>query len=166
MKDFENTIYLLLGTNQGNRKAYLNKAKIEIKKLIGNINKISSVYETAAWGITEQPNFLNQVVQCQTELKPENLLKVCQKIENKLDRKRVLRWGQRTMDIDILYYENRIIHTDDLIVPHPEIQNRKFTLIPLAEIAKDFIHPSLKMNQKQLLNICSDTLEIQVYDMQ
>ena len=121
---------------------------------------LSAVYETAAWGITEQPDFWNQVVVLETDLQPEPLLKAILAIEQSLGRERDLRWGARTLDVDILYYNEQIIETPALSVPHPQIANRRFTLAPLAEIAPDFVHPVLKITQLQLLDACTDPLPV------
>lgn len=143
-------VYLSLGTNLGNRSENLQKG---IKKLqsIGKIIKQSSVLETKAWGKTDQPDFLNQVVLIETKLSPQELLKECQKIETELGRIRVEKWGARTLDIDLLFYDKLILNTLKLKIPHPLLPERLFVLEPLAEIAPDLIHPLLKKNIKTLL---------------
>jgi len=160
-KDFYNKSYLLLGTNQGNRNYYLSAAIDCIQQEIGNILQQSSIYQTKAWGIHNQPDFLNQVIICDTKLDAHKLLKGCQEIEKKLGRKRLIRWGQRTIDIDILYFNENIIATEDLKIPHPEIQNRRFTLIPLVELSPNLVHPLLKKTQKELLESCTDKLQVE-----
>ena len=156
--------YLLLGGNLGERRENLQKASDEIGLRIGRILKASSLYETEAWGLEDQPDFLNQVVLVNTELSPEELLFTCLEIEKDLGRVRKVHWGERLIDIDILFIDNRIIGTQRLTVPHPEIQNRRFTLQPLLELAHDFIHPVLNMSIEKLLAICSDTLEARRLD--
>ena len=128
--------YLGLGSNIGDRKQQLLKAI----DLIGNIKGIkvtkqSSIYETAPIGYTDQPNFLNLCLEIETELSPQQLLKHCLDIEQQLHRVREIRWGPRTLDIDILLYSDNIIETDNLSIPHPRMQERAFVLIPLNDIA-------------------------------
>jgi len=158
-----NEVFLLLGGNIGDRNNYLNKAKEKIENSIGKIIKHSSIYETAAWGVTNQADFLNQVIVCKTSLNAKDCLKVSQSIEIELERIRHKKWSERTIDIDILYFNNEIIYSNELIVPHPEIPNRRFTLIPLTEINPNKIHPSLKHSQKQLLENCFDKMEVKIF---
>lgn len=139
--------YLGLGSNIGDRKQQLLKAI----DLIGNIKGIkvtkqSSIYETAPIGYTDQPNFLNLCLEIETELSPQQLLKHCLDIEQQLHRVREIRWGPRTLDIDILLYSDNIIETDNLSIPHPRMQERAFVLIPLNDIASDKKGP--RLNQK------------------
>ncbi|TBW68285.1 2-amino-4-hydroxy-6-hydroxymethyldihydropteridine diphosphokinase, partial [Staphylococcus capitis] len=133
--------------NIGDRKQQLLKAI----DLIGNIKGIkvtkqSSIYETAPIGYTDQPNFLNLCLEIETELSPQQLLKHCLDIEQQLHRVREIRWGPRTLDIDILLYSDNIIETDNLSIPHPRMQERAFVLIPLNDIASDKKDP--RLNQK------------------
>jgi len=160
IKDFQNHAYLLLGTNQGDRSSYLSKAIQQLKKYVGTIVQNSFIYQTKAWGMTNQPDFLNQVIAINTQLTPFELLDTCQKIEKKLGRKRIIQWGQRTIDIDILYFNKEIISSKNLTIPHPEIPNRRFTLVPMVEIAADWVHPILNKSQKDLLSNCKDKLEV------
>jgi len=151
---------LLLGSNLGNRLAYLNFAKYFIQRDLGVITTTSSLYESAAWGEKTNKSFYNQIVELETNLSPQELLNELLNIEEKAGRKRTIRWGARTLDIDILYIENQIINEANLIVPHPEIPNRKFTLLPLNEIAPNFIHPILLQKTSKLLDICPDQLTV------
>ncbi len=153
--------YLLLGSNLGNREENLQTAIRELETLVGCITKYSSIYETAAWGVEDQPSFLNQVIEVDTALSPEQVLENALAIEAVLGRKRWHKWHARTMDIDILYYDNLVIRTANLIVPHKEIQNRMFTLVPLAEIAPDFIHPKIGKSNLELLENCDDELGVE-----
>ena len=153
-------VYLLLGGNLGDRKMLIANAEDELRKQIGDIVLKSSLYETKAWGKEDQPNFLNKALGINTKLNAFEILKIIQNIEVKLGRKRVEHWGSRTMDIDILFYENEIIDTEDLKIPHPLINIRKFVLSPLLEIIPDFIHPGLKKSVKELYLICEDKLEV------
>lgn len=153
-------VFLLLGTNLGNTSMNLERARIYIKK-IGNIVTESSVYRTKAWGKTDQPDFYNQVLGITTDLEPEELLQKVLSIESEIGRERKEKWGPRIIDIDILFYENKIIELENLSVPHPGIPDRRFVLEPLAEIAPDFIHPLLKKNIRTLLKECPDILEVE-----
>jgi 2-amino-4-hydroxy-6-hydroxymethyldihydropteridine diphosphokinase len=155
--------FLLLGSNLGDRQDYLDKARALAKKRVGKIVAISSVYQTAAWGNTEQQAFLNQVIGVETKLTPDQLLGVIQDIENSLGRTREGKWAARTLDIDILFYGDKIIKNEQLTIPHPEIANRKFTLEPLMEIEPEFIHPVLKKSIQKLLAICTDDLPVEIY---
>ncbi|WP_034681585.1 2-amino-4-hydroxy-6-hydroxymethyldihydropteridine diphosphokinase [Caldalkalibacillus mannanilyticus] len=135
-------IYLSLGTNMGDRLFFLQEAL----RLLGEskniqIAKASSIYETEPVGYTDQPAFLNMVIHGQTSLSPEHLLETTQLVEQTLGRKREIRWGPRTIDIDILLYNNREIKMDHLTIPHPRMNERAFVMIPLAEIAPDLIVP-------------------------
>jgi len=154
-------LYLGLGTNIGDRFQNLQTARELINQQMGIIVSESSIYETAAWGITDQAAFLNQAIAIKTRRSPENLLKILLQIERQMGRIREIKWGPRIIDIDILYYGNKIIDTADLKIPHPFIQERKFVLAPLAEIAPSFIHPKLLENNLELLNNCNDNSDIQ-----
>ena len=155
-----NNVYLLLGSNEGDRVGWLQKAVALLSENCGPVLQSSPVYETAAWGITDQPAFLNRVVLLQTAQTPAELLDQIQKIESTLGRQRDIKWGQRTLDIDILFYNNEVIELPGLIIPHPFLQERRFTLIPLAEIAPEFTHPKLNKTVKELLTECPDKLEV------
>ena len=155
-----NVTYLLLGSNEGDRISWLQQGKEQIELHCGAANDASSIYQTAAWGLEEQPDFLNQVVCIHTLLKPGELLLCIQQIENKLGRQRTVKWGQRTLDIDILLYNNEVINLPDLNIPHPFLEKRRFTLAPLCEIAPNLVHPILNKTMLQLLEDCPDTLPV------
>lgn len=155
-----NEAYLLIGGNIGNRMNYLTKAKNGIGKSCGHIRKLSAVYETAAWGYEEQAKFLNQVLVIKTKLSAEELLHHILKVEEEMGRKRDIKYGPRVIDIDILFFNDDIINADHLTVPHPEMQNRRFVLVPLNEIAADKIHPVFKKTILQLLAECPDKLDV------
>ncbi len=156
------TAYLLLGSNEGDRREWLKKAIAGIEAACGHIVNTSSVYETAAWGITDQADFLNMVVSITTTLTPQALLRSVLSIEQSLGRSRQVKWGPRIIDIDILFYDNMVMNTSGLIIPHPYLHERRFTLMPLAEIAPAYIHPRLKKPVSQLLSECPDTLEARI----
>ena len=158
------SIYLLLGSNLGNRIELLNNAIKNIGIHLGQISEISKLYETAPWGISEQPAFLNQVVKIKSNLLPMELLAKIQFIETDMGRVRHEKWGERKIDIDILYYNDLIFDSTELKIPHPEIQNRRFTLVPLVELAPEFMHPKLLLNNAKLLNECDDSLSVSVIE--
>lgn len=135
--------YLSIGGNLGDRKKNLVEV---VRRLSENpqieLKKQSSIYETEPWGKLDQPNFWNQVLEIETDLSPLELLDICQQIENDLGRKRIVRWGPRTVDIDILSYDNRVWNDERLTIPHPRMEEREFVLAPLREIAPQFTLPS------------------------
>lgn len=152
--------YILLGSNLGDSKKYISDALVEIEKEIGIIQAKSSLYQTAAWGKNDQPDFINQVVHVITKLSPEALLQSILSIEIKLGRERIEKWGSRTIDIDILFIDNQVIKTENLVVPHPFLHLRKFTLLPLIEIIPEFIHPIFDKSVSQLLDELDDDLSV------
>lgn len=152
------SVYLLTGSNQGNRKEQLELSIAELELQAGAIVKASAIYETEAWGIEGLPAHLNQALLLQTTLSPAELLSVIHGIENKLGRIRQQKWGVRAIDIDIIYFDNLILDLPELIIPHPLMQRRNFVLAPLAEIAPGFIHPILLQSNKQLLESSEDVL--------
>ncbi|HET9744245.1 MAG TPA: 2-amino-4-hydroxy-6-hydroxymethyldihydropteridine diphosphokinase [Chitinophagaceae bacterium] len=154
------TAYLLIGGNLGNRKENLSKAIDLISKECGVLTRSSSLYETAAWGMTEQPSFLNQALEISTSLNARQLMRKILKIEKMMGRVRKEKLGPRVIDIDILFYENEIHDLLFLKIPHPELKNRRFVLVPLAEINPDMQHPVLKKTIAELLEECPDNLEV------
>ena len=155
-----NRVYLLLGSNLGNRHQLLDAAQKHISEHVGNITQTSGLYETAAWGKTDQPAFINQVVEVDTDISPKELLHIIQDIENQMGRIRYEKWGERIIDIDILYYNDLAMEEENIKIPHPEIGNRKFTLAPLVEIAADYLHPILRKTNRELLAACTDPLAV------
>lgn len=155
--------YLLLGSNLGDRENNLSVAREHIAEKIDSILQSSAIYETAAWGKEDQPNFLNQVIALKTGLDPYVLLTTLLQIENGMGRERKVKWGERIIDLDILFYGDEVISNDQLTIPHPGIPSRKFTLLPLQEIAPDLIHPQLNKSITELLTSCPDPLEVKLY---
>lgn len=151
-----NKAYLLLGSNMGNRKKYLYSAIELITKNIGEIISKSAIYSTSAWGNENQSSFLNQAIHVNTNFSAEELLEGILYIEKKLGRERKKKWEARIIDIDMLFFNKEIIHSKQLTVPHLHLHERKFALVPLTEIAKDFIHPVLKKSVKNILKECKD----------
>jgi 2-amino-4-hydroxy-6-hydroxymethyldihydropteridine diphosphokinase len=156
-------VYLLLGSNEGNRIEWLNKAMAELEQTVGKRIAKSALYETAAWGKEDQPDFLNMALCIETVLSPDELLQANQTIEQHMGRQRTVHWGQRTLDIDILFYGNEVVHLPTLEIPHPRIQDRRFALVPLNEIASGFSHPVLNKTISELLQACPDPLEVRLY---
>jgi len=145
--------YFGLGSNLGNRQEYMLKALSELS-LKMKILQNSEIIETKPYGNVNQPYFLNCVTKIDTELKPDELLKICTEIENKLGRKRSQKWASRTIDIDILFYGNETFQSDELTIPHPEIQKRRFVLKSLNEICPDLVHPVLNKKISQIILEC------------
>ena len=160
MKKGIHSIYLSTGSNLGPSIEILEMANCLIQKHIGNIKLKSAFYKTAAWGNTNQPDFINQVLNVHTLFTPLIILKKIEKIERELGRLRVEKWGPRIIDIDILLYDNEIIKTAELEIPHPEMLNRNFVLKPLLEIASKLIMPNSKQPLKELAKKNTDILPI------
>jgi 2-amino-4-hydroxy-6-hydroxymethyldihydropteridine diphosphokinase len=156
-----NKAYLLIGGNMGERFKNLAKARQLLDANAGVIILYSGIYETAAWGKTDQPSFLNQALLLQTGLSAEDLLQKLMEVEIEMGRTRSEKYGPRTIDIDILFYNSNIVRLPQLIIPHPEIQNRRFALAPMNEIAPAFIHPVFNKPIQQLLAECPDVLEVE-----
>ncbi len=181
-------VFILLGSNRGDRMEYLNRALQLVTENAGTVLAKSAVYETAPWGFDDPMPFLNQVVEIETSLPAESLLGMLLSIEMQLGRKRPAdacgchvdkgsadgndasshcqadaAYAGRTIDIDILFYGNTILFTGDLMVPHPRLHNRMFTLAPLNEIAPDFIHPILRKPISLLARECPDHAEVKIF---
>jgi 2-amino-4-hydroxy-6-hydroxymethyldihydropteridine diphosphokinase len=151
-----NKVYLLTGSNVGDSSALLKEAKLAIQKQVGEIEAASQLYKTAPWGNTNQQDFLNQVLAVNTILSATDVLKIILNIELQMGRTREKKWAPRTIDIDILFFNNEFIQEDNLIVPHPLLHQRRFTLVPLAEIAPNYSHPLLHQSIFNLLQHCND----------
>lgn len=160
-----NTAYLLLGSNLGDREAVIRQAIQHISEQIGFIDAQSAVYETEPWGNTNQPGFLNLALKISTGLSAIQMLEKALSIEEQLGRVRLERWGSRIIDIDIIFYNADVIRIEDrLRIPHPEMQNRKFVLEPLCEIAPEFIHPVLNRSIKELFESLTDKSAVKRYN--
>jgi 2-amino-4-hydroxy-6-hydroxymethyldihydropteridine diphosphokinase len=158
-----NSAYLLIGGNLGNRESNFTVARGYMEQYCGPVIRSSSLYETAAWGKTDQPSFLNQALEIETELQAEHLMNQVLEIEKFMGRERKEKYGPRVIDIDILLFNNEQYDLPFLKIPHPEMQNRRFALTPLAEIARDLQHPVLKKSIGQLLKECPDKLGVKKY---
>ena len=158
------SVYLLLGSNRGNRMELLNQSVELIEKQVGRIVDASSVYETSPWGFQDDVFFLNQVVAIETLLSPFDLLAALLNIESAIGRTRTGKnYTSRLIDIDILFYEGQVIDRENLIVPHPRLHERRFTLVPLAEIAGGLVHPVFSLSINQLLENCTDQSDVKPY---
>jgi 2-amino-4-hydroxy-6-hydroxymethyldihydropteridine diphosphokinase len=155
-----NGIYLGLGGNKGDRSFFLLKARDLIGKKIGTIIKESSIYQTAAWGNTKQQDFYNQVVLVKSSLSAQECLKKCLAIELELGRARTDKWSSRTIDLDILFFGNKIVKSKNLQIPHPFLHERNFVLIPMNEISPYFVHPVFRKRMKTLLKYSQDNLPV------
>ena len=154
-------IYILLGTNLGNKLSNLSNAIEKLRSFSLFINRTSSIYKTAAWGNTNQDSFLNQVVEIETKIDPQELLKICLSIEKVMGRIRNEKWEARIIDIDILFYNDLTLTNKALIIPHEFLHKRGFTLQPMAELNPNLMHPVFKKTIRELLDNCEDNLLVE-----
>jgi len=159
-----NRVCLSLGSNIGDRKHSISIASGNINNTIGKIISSSSFYETEPWGFNDENFFLNQCIIIETTLTPENVLQELLAIEEKMGRTRVGKlYASRIIDLDILFYDDMILETPQLVIPHPLLHKRRFVLMPLAEIAPEMIHPVFKKTIHQLLEECDDKMKVELY---
>jgi len=149
----KHTVYLALGSNMGERKELIEKAIGSLGPLGIKVLRVSTLIETAPYGVTDQPSFLNCALEAETELSPAKLLEATASVEKTLGRVRIKRWGPRVIDIDIIFYDSEVIAGPGLTIPHPDMQNRTFVLGPLCELNPGFVHPVLKLSLKELLRL-------------
>jgi len=155
------SVYLGIGSNIGDRLGYLKKAVEKIKKSDGiKLIRCSSIYETEPWGFKEQKSFLNCAVQVETFLPPAELMAELKIMETELGRKDRKKWNEREIDIDILFYDDLVYKDENLEIPHNEIPNRKFVLVPMSEISPDLIHPVKGESISEMLNNTNDTAKV------
>lgn len=156
-------LYIGLGSNLGDRLQYLTLAKTQIALKFNHVLLSSSVYETEPWGLKEQGPFLNQVILLETELHPLKILNLLVEIEQSLGRVRLVKYGPRTIDLDILLLGNLYFRNANLLIPHPQMHKRRFVLEPLSELDSEIIHPLFSTTIKQLLNECEDPSQLTKY---
>jgi 2-amino-4-hydroxy-6-hydroxymethyldihydropteridine diphosphokinase len=158
-----NIVFLQLGSNLGDRELLLKDAITEIEDRVGNILECSKVYESTPWRVEGQENYLNQILKVKTTLLADEVLLVVLDIEKQLGRVRIEKWGERLIDIDIIFYNDSIIETPDLCVPHKHLHERMFVLTPLHNIAPEMVHPKYNKTIEELLNMCKDTELVKEY---
>ncbi len=159
------TIYIGIGGNIGRRERFIAAAVQLIATEIGRVAAESQLYKTAPWGMDDADDFLNAVVEVHTDLDADTVMMTCLRIEHRLGRKRSIlgKYTSRTIDLDLLFYGQEVIRVSSLTVPHPQLENRRFVLQPLAEIAPAFTHPILKRSMRDLLNDCADETKIELW---
>tara|TARA_B100000795_G_scaffold162854_1_gene122361 strand:- start:1451 stop:1936 length:486 start_codon:yes stop_codon:yes gene_type:complete len=158
-----NIVFLQLGSNLGDRELLLKDAILAIENRVGDIVNFSKVYESAPWRVEGQDNFLNQILKIKTTLLACEVLSIVLNIEEQLGRVRIEKWGERLIDIDIVFYNDSIIETPELCVPHKHLHERMFVLKPLHEIAPEMVHPKYNKTIDELLKICKDTELVKEY---
>ena len=158
-----NIVFLQLGSNLGDRELLLKDAITEIEDRVGNILECSKVYESTPWRVEGQENYLNQILKVKTILLADDVLLTVLDIEKQLGRVRIEKWGERLIDIDIIFYNDSIIETPELCVPHKHLHERMFVLTPLHNIAPEMVHPKYNETIEELLKICKDTELVKEY---
>lgn len=154
------TVILLTGSNLEDREENLNQASYQIAKMIGNVLKYSSLFESEPWGNKDQPAFINQALMVSTILSPEKLLQAIHNIEKGMGRTRNQKWEARIIDIDIIFYDDKVIDSVDLNIPHPEFTNRTFAILPVMEIAPEYIHPQNHLTVHEIMQASNDGGEV------
>ena len=156
-------LYILLGGNLGDKRKVFSEARAKLSQQVGTITNQSVLYETEPWGFQSDDIFWNQVLEISTALSPEEVLQQTQQVERELGRiRKANQYDSRIIDIDILFYGDQIIQTENLVVPHPRLQERKFALVPLCQIAPELIHPVIQKSIRQLLDECADALKVEI----
>ena len=158
-----NKVYLQLGSNLGERAKFISDAVKKISESIGKVSTISQVYESTPWRVDGQANYLNQIIEVKTIFSAQDILAAILKIEKDLGRVRIEKWGERLIDIDIIFFNNDIIETAELCIPHRHMHERNFVLVPLHEIAPDFLHPKYQKTVAQLYNQSRDSEKVVEY---
>ena len=156
-------IFLGLGSNQGERELNLKNSIKLLNSRAGKVLNTSGIYESEPWGVKDQSHFLNQVIEIETLIDPIDLLNICKNIEHDMGRKPGIRWGKRVIDIDILYYNSKVINQKELIIPHKLMHERNFVMIPLNDLNENHLHPILNITNKEILNNCIDSCKIKKY---
>ena len=160
-----NIVYLQLGSNLGDRQELISEAVLQISHHVGSVKLSSQIYESTPWRVDGQENYLNQIIQVETLLSAAEILSLVLNIENDLGRVRVEKWGERLIDIDIIFFNNDIIETSELCIPHKHMHERNFVLAPLNEIAADFLHPKYNKTVSQLFNESKDLEKVVEYEI-
>jgi len=162
MKIEKHRVYLLIGTNQGDRQYNIKQARKHIREQLGDIILISGVYESAPWGFVSETNFLNQAIEIETKVSANECLNILKQIEQSMGREitHIQGYTSRIIDIDILFFNSDIINTDQLTVPHKLMHERRFVLKPMLEIAPEYVHPVFQQTIQKLFESCKDTSEI------
>ncbi|MFS8082716.1 MAG: 2-amino-4-hydroxy-6-hydroxymethyldihydropteridine diphosphokinase [Ginsengibacter sp.] len=155
-----NVVFLMTGSNIGDRNKNLRTAEAQVNKIIGEVILSSSIYETAPWGNALQESFYNQALKIKTPLTANEVMEAILKIEHRMGRKRTFKNAARIIDIDILFFNDLVCKTKSIEIPHKEIINRRFVLEPLNEIARDLVHPALHKKINTLLKVCMDPLKV------
>lgn len=154
---------LLFGSNLGDRTLHIQRAMKSVQDEVGKAEKISSIYETEPWGVSDQPNYLNAAMIIHTHLSPQQLLSLLKRIEMEEGRVDQKKYASRTLDIDILFYDDLVLNSKEVTIPHPKLHLRKFALVPLAELGMNLIHPTLNKSIDELLKECPDQLEVRSF---
>jgi len=160
----QHDLFLLTGANMGQRYQNLTVAAQKLTTQLGELVASSAIYETAAWGSGSALAYLNQALWLRTSAEPLEVLAIALQIEKEAGRERTGLWADRTLDIDILLYDQRVLTEAQLQIPHPQLQNRSFALVPLAEIAGDYNHPVFEKTITALRNSCPDTLAVKRWE--